>query len=54
MEFSDLETGSQKSQDKTTSLPGTSKPQDFGANPGYQTSNLPSSQSINSVENSKK
>ena len=31
-------------------MPGTSKPQDFGANPGYQTSNLPSQQSINSVE----
>ena len=54
LRFSDLETGSQKiSKDKTTSLPGTSKPQDFGANPGYQTYNLPSSQSINSVESAK-
>ena len=29
---------------------GSSKPQDFGANPGYQTSNLPQEQRINSVE----
>ena len=35
---------------KKSILPGTSKPQDFGANPGYQTSNLPTQQSINSVE----
>jgi tol-pal system protein YbgF len=31
-------------------LPGTSKPGDFGANPGYKTSNLPDKQEINSVE----
>ena len=35
---------------KTTALPGSSKPQDFGAAPAYQTSNLPKEQSINSVE----
>ena len=34
-------------------LPGTSKPQDFGANPGYQTTNLPKQQTINSVESAK-
>ena len=33
-----------------TQLPGTSKPQDFGANPGYQTKNLPAQQTINSIE----
>ena len=37
-------------QKKKVSLPGTSKPQDFGANPGYQQSNLPKQQNINSVE----
>jgi tol-pal system protein YbgF len=31
-------------------LPGSTKPQDFGASPGYETSNLPKEQSINSVE----
>ena len=52
--FSDLETGSQTiSKEKVTSLPGTSKPKDFGANPGYQSSNLPSRQTINSVESAK-
>ena len=51
LRFSDLEGGVStiKKQDKA-SLPGTSKPQDFGANPGYQTSNLPTQQTINSVE----
>ena len=54
LRFSDLETGSQPIQkQKTTSLPGTSKPKDFGANPGYQTTNLPSKQTINSIESAK-
>ena len=34
-------------------LPGSSKPQDFGANPGYTVSNLPTKQDINSVESAK-
>ena len=51
MRFSDLETGSSTNlSSKQTNLPGTSKPQDFGANPGYQMSNLPKEQTINSVE----
>ena len=51
LRFSDLETGTEKTQPKkNVSLPGTSKPQDFGAAPGYQTSNLPKEQSINSIE----
>ncbi len=51
LRFSDLETGTEKSKPKkNASLPGTSKPQDFGAAPGYQTTNLPKEQSINSVE----
>ena len=51
LRFSDLESGSiSSSQEKKVSLPGSAKPQDFGAAPGYQTSNLPKEQSINSVE----
>ena len=50
--FSDLE--SEKiSTDKKKVLPGSSKPADFGASPGYQTTNLPSQQTINSVESAK-
>ncbi len=51
LRFSDLENGTKNSSvEKQTVLPGSSKPQDFGAAPGYQTSNLPKEQSINSVE----
>ena len=52
MRFSDIENSSisNENKNKVSSLPGTSKPQDFGANPGYQTNSLPKQQSINSVE----
>ena len=52
LRFSDLETTGviNPTKDKEVKLPGTSKPQDFGASPGYQTSNLPKQQTINSVE----
>ena len=51
LRFSDLESGTNVSKiEKKTVLPGSTKPQDFGAAPGYQTSNLPKEQSINSVE----
>ena len=51
LRFTDLEAGNLvKTENKKNILPGTSKPQDFGANPGYQTSSLPSEQSLNSVE----
>tara|TARA_B100001248_G_scaffold173062_1_gene131181 strand:+ start:549 stop:1511 length:963 start_codon:yes stop_codon:yes gene_type:complete len=54
MRFSDLESGKLSvKDDKKKNLPGTSKPKDFGANPGYQMSNLPKQQSINSVESAK-
>jgi len=54
LRFSDLESGSSnKTQQKKVDLPGSSKPQDFGASPGYETSNLPKEQSINSVESAK-
>ena len=48
LRFSDLENvPNNPALKKQTSLPGSSKPQDFGAAPGYQTSNLPKEQSIN-------
>ena len=52
LRFSDLENGNiNKSVKKNiTALPGSTKPQDFGAAPAYQTSNLPKEQSLNSVE----
>ena len=51
LRFSDLENGSiNASTEKQKTLPGSTKPQDFGAAPAYQTSNLPKEQSINSVE----
>ena len=53
LRFADIENSGeslkQKKENQSTLL-GTSKPQDFGANPGYQTSNLPSQQTINSIE----
>ena len=54
LRFSDLENQPNNTlKEKKVSFPGTSKPQDFGASPGYQTSNLPKEQSINSVESAK-
>ena len=51
LRISDLENGAiDKTKQKQTTLPGSTKPQDFGAAPAYQTSNLPREQSINSVE----
>ena len=51
LRFSDLENGKTNvTTKKSPTLPGSDKPQDFGAAPAYQTSNLPSEQSINSVE----
>ncbi len=50
LRLSDLENGETKTKEKQVALPGSSKPQDFGAAPGYQSSNLPKEQSINSIE----
>ena len=51
LRFSDMENGNINSKiEKQTSLPGSVKPQDFGAAPAYETSNLPKEQSINSIE----
>ncbi len=51
MRFSDLESDDQKlnTNKKKAKLPGTSKPQDFGATPGYTLKNLPEEQETNSV-----
>ncbi len=51
MRFSDLENVNpkQNSNKKKAKLPGTSKPQDFGATPGYSLNNLPEEQETNSV-----
>ena len=54
LRFSDIENETTRSTtEKQTVLPGSSKPQDFGATPGYQTTNLPKEQSINSIESAK-
>jgi tol-pal system protein YbgF len=54
LRFSDLENGTNnKLNEKKVSLPGSAKPQDFGAAPGYQSTNLPKEQSINSIESAK-
>ena len=51
LRFSDIESEAiTDSSKKKAILPGSSKPQDFGAAPGYKTSNLPKEQSINSIE----
>ena len=58
LRFRDLETGqttsniskNKISNKKKASLPGTDKPQDFGAAPGYQTSSLPQNQETQSIE----
>ena len=52
LRFSDLENEAVASPEKKkkVSLPGSSKPQDFGAAPAYETSNLPKKQSINSIQ----
>ena len=51
LRFSDLESADTTiKKKKQTSLPGSSKPQEFKPTPGHQTSNLPKEQSLNSVE----
>jgi len=56
LRFSDLETGNVsnsnlvKKKESQIKLPGTDKVQDFGAAPGYQTSNLPTQQQTQSIE----
>ena len=47
LRFSDLENSFSSTKKNEQVLPGSSKPQDFGANPGYQTSNLPENKKLN-------
>ena len=51
MRFSDLENidPKQNKDKKKAKLPGTSKPQDFGATPGYSSTNQPQQQETNSI-----
>ena len=51
----DLENSESEIREKkvTKKLPGSSKPADFGANPGYSVTNLPEKQETNSVESAK-
>ena len=51
MRFSDLENidPKQSKDKKKAKLPGTSKPQDFGATPGYSSTNQPQEQETNSI-----
>ena len=51
LRFSDLENGTITSKkNNQVTLPGSSKPQDFGSSPGYQMTNLPKQQTVNSIE----
>ena len=51
LRFSDLESGTvATTRNNQVTLPGSSKPQDFGSSPGYQMTNLPKQQTVNSIE----
>ena len=50
LRFSDIENLGAGNKKVKKNLPGSSKPKDFGENPGYSVSNLPKRQEISSVE----
>ena len=50
LRFSDIENSDGTIIKKQTNLPGSTKAQDFGANPGYSTNNLPEKQELKSIE----
>jgi len=50
LRFSDLENLSGETKKTKKKLPGSSEPQDFGADPGYSVSGLPKKQETSSVE----
>ena len=50
LRFSDIENPNSELKKKQSNLPGSSKPKDFGANPGYSVSSLPEKQQTNSIE----
>ena len=53
LRFSDIENSNTEIKKTKKNLPGSAKPQDFGANPGYSVSNLPEKQEINSIESAR-
>jgi len=50
LRFSDLENSGTETKKTKKNLPGSSQPADFGANPGYSVSNLPTKQETSSIE----
>ena len=58
LRFNDLESGQTtkttgkkiKKKNRKVNLPGTNKPQDFGAAPAYDVSNLPENQKVQSID----
>jgi len=50
LRFSDLESSEGQTKKVKKKLPGSSQPNDFGANPGYSVSNLPEKQETKSIE----
>ena len=50
LRLSDIENPNVKVAKEKKILPGTAKPNDFGANPGYSVKNLPEKQNVNSIE----
>ena len=50
LRFSDMENPNSEVTKVQPNLPGSSKPKDFGANPGYSVSSLPEKQQTNSIE----
>ena len=50
LRFSDLENSGTEIKKTKKNLPGSSQPADFGANPGYSVSNLPTKQETSSIE----
>ena len=50
LRFSDIENSSEETKKTQKILPGSSKPNDFGANPGYSVSSLPEKQETSSIE----
>ena len=50
LRFSDIENSNLENPKKEVSLPGSSTPKDFGANPGYSVSSLPEKQEVNSIQ----
>jgi tol-pal system protein YbgF len=53
LRFSDIENSGSEIKKTQGNLPGSSKPKDFGANPGYSVSSLPEKQTINSIDSAK-